>query len=164
MMTDEVEAGGHGCPNLIERIEAGLLTYGSDITRDDTALEAGLDRYCALDAPMEAIGLYALRRQRDDGVGRRNSRPHHRRAIGAAGTIAGAAGGGGGFRACQGREVPALLEGLARRGQPQAPAHLRALFGRFRHGRQSMGSLLHARPAQPFTRRSVRVTCAQVRG
>jgi dimethylsulfoniopropionate demethylase len=62
---------GPGCPNLIERIEAGLLTYGTDMTRDDTALEAGLDRYCALDAPIDAIGLEALRRQRDVGVTRR---------------------------------------------------------------------------------------------
>ncbi len=62
---------GAGCPNLIERIEAGLLTYGTDITRDDTALEAGLDRYCSLAAPIEAIGLDALRRQAAAGVTRR---------------------------------------------------------------------------------------------
>jgi dimethylsulfoniopropionate demethylase len=59
-----------GCPNLIERIEAGLMTYGSDITRDDTALEAGLGRYCALDAPIEAIGIEALRRQAETGLTR----------------------------------------------------------------------------------------------
>ena len=62
---------GPGCPNLIERIEAGLLTYGSDITRQDTALEAGLGRYCSLNAPIEAIGLDALRRQSEAGVPRR---------------------------------------------------------------------------------------------
>ncbi len=60
-----------GCPNLIERIEAGLMTYGSDITREHTPLEAGLGRFCALDAPIEAIGLDALRRQRDEGLRRR---------------------------------------------------------------------------------------------
>ncbi len=62
---------GPGCPNLIERIEAGLLTYGSDMTREHTALEAGLEKYCSLDAPIEAIGLDALRRQRDEGLSRR---------------------------------------------------------------------------------------------
>lgn len=62
---------GSGCPNLIERIEAGLLTFGTDITREHTALEAGLERYCALDAPIDAIGLDALRRQRDAGLRRR---------------------------------------------------------------------------------------------
>lgn len=62
---------GPGCPNLIERIEAGLLTYGTDITRAHTALEAGLEKYCSLDASIEAIGLDALRRQRSEGIGRR---------------------------------------------------------------------------------------------
>ncbi len=60
-----------GCPNLIERIEAGLMTYGTDITRADTALEAGLARYCSLDAPIDAIGIDALRRQAAEGVPRR---------------------------------------------------------------------------------------------
>ncbi len=64
---------GPGCPNQIERIEAGLLSYGNDVTRADTALEAGLGRYCALDAPIDAIGLEALRRQRVSGVTRRIS-------------------------------------------------------------------------------------------
>lgn len=60
-----------GCPNLIERIEAGLLTYGTDMTREHTALEAGLEKYCSLAAPIDAIGLDALRRQRDEGLTRR---------------------------------------------------------------------------------------------
>ncbi len=71
MIAGEPHGIGPGCPNHIERIEAGLLSYGNDVTRADTALEAGLDRYCALDAPIEAIGLDALRRQRDSGVPRR---------------------------------------------------------------------------------------------
>ena len=60
-----------GCPNLIERIEAGLMTYGTDVTREHTALEASLDKYCSLDEPIEAIGIDALRAQRTAGVGRR---------------------------------------------------------------------------------------------
>ena len=74
MTTGEPEGIRPGCPNLIERIEAGLLTYGTDITRDDTALEAGFDRYCALDSTLtdiESIGIEALRRQRAEGVTRR---------------------------------------------------------------------------------------------
>jgi dimethylsulfoniopropionate demethylase len=59
---------GPGCPNAIERIEAGLLSYGNDVTRNDTALEAGLEKYCSLDAPIDAIGIDALRRQRSEGV------------------------------------------------------------------------------------------------
>jgi dimethylsulfoniopropionate demethylase len=61
---------GPGCPNLIERIEAGLISYGNDVTRADTALEAGMARYCSLDAPIDAIGIEALRRQAARGVTR----------------------------------------------------------------------------------------------
>jgi dimethylsulfoniopropionate demethylase len=60
-----------GCPNLIERVEGGLLSYGNDMTRANNPLECGLDRYCALDAPIEFIGREALRRIRAEGVGRR---------------------------------------------------------------------------------------------
>jgi dimethylsulfoniopropionate demethylase len=60
-----------GCPNLIERIEAGLLSYGNDMTREHSPLEAGLDRYCNLDEPIDAIGIEALRAERDAGVRRR---------------------------------------------------------------------------------------------
>ena len=34
-----------GCPNLIERIEGGLLSYGNDITREHTPFEAGLGKF-----------------------------------------------------------------------------------------------------------------------
>ena len=34
-----------GCPNLIERIEGGLLSYGNDITREHTPYEAGLAKF-----------------------------------------------------------------------------------------------------------------------
>ncbi len=61
---------GPGCPNLIERIEAGLISYGNDVTRADTALEAGMARYCSLDSPIDAIGIEALRRQAEGGVKR----------------------------------------------------------------------------------------------
>jgi dimethylsulfoniopropionate demethylase len=59
-----------GCPNLIERIEGGLLTYGSDMTRDSNPLECGLDRYCSLDAPIEFIGRDALREIAGRGIRR----------------------------------------------------------------------------------------------
>lgn len=35
-----------GCPNGIERIEGGLLSFGSDMTFGDTPYEAGLGKYC----------------------------------------------------------------------------------------------------------------------
>ena len=49
-----------GCPNLIERIEGGLLSYGNDMTRDNNPLEIGLGHYCALDGSVNAIGSNAL--------------------------------------------------------------------------------------------------------
>ncbi len=38
-----------GCPNGIERIEAGLLSFGNDITIDFDVFESGLGKYCDLD-------------------------------------------------------------------------------------------------------------------
>lgn len=57
-----------GCPNLIERLESGLLGYGNDMTNDDTPLEIGLDKYCSLDSDANFIGKEALLRQRDAGI------------------------------------------------------------------------------------------------
>ncbi len=61
---------GPGCPNLIERVESALLSYGSDMTRENNPFECGLDRYCQLDGP-EFLGREALRRVRDAGPARR---------------------------------------------------------------------------------------------
>jgi dimethylsulfoniopropionate demethylase len=59
-----------GCPNLIERIEGGLLTYGSDMTRGNNPLECGLDRFCSLESPIEFIGRDALRETARRGIRR----------------------------------------------------------------------------------------------
>jgi dimethylsulfoniopropionate demethylase len=49
-----------GCPNLIERIEGGLLSYGNEMTRENNPLECGLEKYCRLDGDLEFIGDQAL--------------------------------------------------------------------------------------------------------
>lgn len=49
-----------GCPNLIERIESGLLSYGNDMTMDNTPLECGLGKYCKPAEGLEHIGREAL--------------------------------------------------------------------------------------------------------
>lgn len=54
-----------GCPNLIERIEGGLLSYGSDMQRDDTPYECGLGRFC--DSPYMYFGRNALSAQAKHG-------------------------------------------------------------------------------------------------
>jgi dimethylsulfoniopropionate demethylase len=52
-----------GCPNGIERIEAGLLSYGSDIDDSHTPLDCGLDSFLDLDADIESLSLPALRKK-----------------------------------------------------------------------------------------------------
>ena len=56
----DVRAGG---PNLIERIEGGLLSYGNDMDHTTTPFEAGLGRFC--DGEHDCIGREALERSRD---------------------------------------------------------------------------------------------------
>jgi len=62
---------GPGCPNLIERIEGGLLSYGGDMDLDNNPFECGLDRYCNLDRPIEFLGREALARIAESGPARR---------------------------------------------------------------------------------------------
>lgn len=49
-----------GCPNLIDRVEGGLLSYGNEMTRENNPLECGMARYCRLDGVVDCIGLAAL--------------------------------------------------------------------------------------------------------
>jgi len=59
---------GHGCPNLIERIESGLLSFGNDMDYQHTPLECGLDAFCNLDQDIDSMSLNALRHQQQHGV------------------------------------------------------------------------------------------------
>lgn len=59
-----------GCPNLIERIEGGLLSYGNEMTRDNNPLEIRLGRYCALDGSVDYIGRKALQAIASRGIRR----------------------------------------------------------------------------------------------
>ncbi len=56
-----------GCPNLIERIEGGLLSYGNDMTRDNTPHEAGLGRFCSTQTAIGCVGRDALLRVAKEG-------------------------------------------------------------------------------------------------
>ncbi|MFT5111048.1 MAG: dimethylsulfoniopropionate demethylase [Parasphingorhabdus sp.] len=49
-----------GCPNLIERIEGGLFSYGNEMTRANNPFEIGLGKYCTLDGSIDCVGLIAL--------------------------------------------------------------------------------------------------------
>lgn len=56
-----------GCPNLIERIEAGLLSYGNDMTRANTPHECGLGRFCDTRSAIGCVGRDALLRVAREG-------------------------------------------------------------------------------------------------
>ncbi|WP_421709642.1 dimethylsulfoniopropionate demethylase [Algihabitans sp.] len=56
-----------GCPNLIERIEAQLLSYGNDMTRDNTPHECGLGRFCDTFMAIGCVGRDALLRTAMEG-------------------------------------------------------------------------------------------------
>lgn len=62
---------GHGSPNLMERIEGGLLSFGNDIYFDTSPLECGLEKFCNLDSEIESMSLPALRKQRQNGIKRK---------------------------------------------------------------------------------------------
>ena len=57
-----------GCPNLIERIESGLLSYGNDMTQENNIFECGLDRFVKLGKSAEYLSRDALQRVAEDGV------------------------------------------------------------------------------------------------
>jgi len=67
-----MEAGaGHdiraGCPNGIERVESGLLSYGNDMSRENTPHECGLGRFCNTQTAIGCIGRDALLRVAREG-------------------------------------------------------------------------------------------------
>ncbi|AFO93464.1 dimethylsulfoniopropionate demethylase (plasmid) [Phaeobacter inhibens] len=69
------EAGGDlnvrpGCPNLIERIEGGLLSYGNDMNMENTPLECGLGKFCKFAEGSEFIGKDAIALEASHGPAR----------------------------------------------------------------------------------------------
>jgi dimethylsulfoniopropionate demethylase len=57
-----------GCPNLIERIESGLLSYGNDMTNDNNIFECGLDRFITLGKQADYLSREALDKISRDGT------------------------------------------------------------------------------------------------
>ena len=56
-----------GCPNGIERVEGGLLSYGNDMTDDNTPHECGLGKFCNTQTAIGCIGRDALLRVAVEG-------------------------------------------------------------------------------------------------
>ena len=59
-----------GYPNLIDRIEGGLLSYGNEMTLENNPLECGLEKFCDLHESPDCIGTTALRNIAAQGVTR----------------------------------------------------------------------------------------------
>ncbi len=57
-----------GCPNLIERIEGGLLSYGNEMTSENNPLELGMDKFCTLNKSIDCMGHDALKAIATQGV------------------------------------------------------------------------------------------------
>ncbi len=58
-------------PSAIRSVEGGILSYVSDITRDDNPYVLGFDRLVDLDQPDDFIGKDALKKIKVDGATRR---------------------------------------------------------------------------------------------
>ena len=57
-----------GCPNLIERIESGLLSYGNDIDNGDNPYECGFDKYINIDSKVNFLGKEKLKKIKSEGI------------------------------------------------------------------------------------------------
>ena len=57
-----------GCPNLIERIESGLLSYGNDIDNGDNPYECGFDKYINIDSEVNFLGKEKLKKIKSEGI------------------------------------------------------------------------------------------------
>ena len=51
-----------GCPNIIERIESGLLSYGNDFDNNDNPFECGFEKYVNLDSNITFLGKEKLKK------------------------------------------------------------------------------------------------------
>jgi len=60
-----------GCPNLIERIESGLLSYGNDIDNFDNPLECGFEKYVNIESKVEFLGKNKLIEIKKNGINRK---------------------------------------------------------------------------------------------
>ena len=59
-----------GTPNLIDRIEAGLISFGNDMTMENSPLECGLGRYCSLEDEIDFLGKGVLCKEKKEGSAR----------------------------------------------------------------------------------------------
>lgn len=61
---------GPGNPNVCERIESGLISYGGDTDGNTNPFEVRMEKYTDLHVPDDVVGIQALRRIKAEGVKR----------------------------------------------------------------------------------------------
>ena len=57
-----------GGPNLIERIESGLLSHGNDMDNGDNPYECGFDKYVNIDSDVDFLGKEKLKKIKAEGI------------------------------------------------------------------------------------------------
>ena len=57
-----------GCPNLIERIESALLSFGNDMDNDDNPYECGFDKFINIDSDINFLGKEKLKKIKAEGI------------------------------------------------------------------------------------------------
>ena len=57
-----------GCPNLKERIESGLLSYGNDMDNGDNPYECNFDKYINIDNDVNFLGKEKLKKIKSEGI------------------------------------------------------------------------------------------------
>ena len=60
-----------GCPNLIERIESGLLSAGNDFDNQDNPYECNFDKYIDIESDINFLGKNALIKISKKGINRK---------------------------------------------------------------------------------------------
>ena len=60
-----------GCPNLIERIESALLSFGNDMDNNDNPFECGFDKFINLDSDVIFLGKENLKKIKSEGIKRK---------------------------------------------------------------------------------------------
>ena len=57
-----------GCPNLIERIESALLSFGNDMDNEDNPYECGFDKFINIDSDIDFLGKEKLKKIKAEGI------------------------------------------------------------------------------------------------
>ncbi len=57
-----------GCPNLIERIESALLSFGNDMDNEDNPYECGFDKFINIDSDINFLGKKKLKKIKTEGI------------------------------------------------------------------------------------------------